>query len=133
MQNKSSGIFKILGVIGAVILFFVLQSFFPSFTTIFLVIAGIFLFLLVLLVLLLIYFSKKEQGDKTSSDANAVLAKARSKVIDLRQLKIRAKNQQVRDLSEEICGIADKILRALKEQPKDIPSARQFLNYYNIN
>ena len=45
MQNKSSGIFKILGVIGAVILFFVLQSFFPSFTTIFLVIAGIFLFL----------------------------------------------------------------------------------------
>lgn len=130
MQNKSSGIFKILGVIGAVILFFVLQSFFPSFTTILLVIAGIFLFLLVLLVLLLIYFSKKEQGDKTSSDANAVLAKARSKVIELRQLKIRAKNQQVRDLSVEICGIADKILRALKEQPKDIPSARQFLNYY---
>ena len=33
-------------------------------------------------------------------------------------------------MSEEICGIADKILRALKEQPKDIPSARQFLNYY---
>ena len=61
MQNKSSGIFKILGVIGAVILFFVLQSFFPSFTTIFLVIAGIFLFLLVLLVLLLFHVKHFEK------------------------------------------------------------------------
>lgn len=133
MQNKSSGIFGILGVIGAVILFLVLRSFFPSLTTILLVIAGIALFLVVLLVVLVIYFSKKEpreQGGKTSSDANAVLAKARSKVVELRQLEIRARNQQVRDLSEEICGIADKILCALKEQPKDIPSARQFLNYY---
>lgn len=133
MQNKSSGVFGILGVIGAVILFLVLRSFFPSLTTILLVIAGIVLLLVALLVVLVIYFSKKEpreNGGKTSADANAVLAKARSKVVELRQLEIRAKNQQVRDLSEEICGIADKILRALKEQPKDIPSARQFLNYY---
>lgn len=43
---------------------------------------------------------------------------------------MRLKNQQVRSLSEDVCGVIDKILKALKEQPEDIPTVRQFFNYY---
>lgn len=136
-NNKSSGksgVSGILCLIGVVALFLALRRFFPSLSTILLVIAGIALLLVVLLVVLVIVFSKQKpkekDGGKAPSDVNAVISKGRSNLMELRRLQMRIKDSQVRELSEEICRIIDRILRTLKEQPENIPAVRQFFNYY---
>lgn len=134
MNNRSSGGLGLLGLIGIVILFFTVRHLFPSLTTVFLVIIGVMLFLVVLLVALVIFFAfrkpKGMSGKTTGGDIDKILAKGRSNLLELRQLTIRLKNQQIRNLSEDVCGIIDKILKALKEQPEDIPTVRRFFNYY---
>lgn len=134
MNNRSSGGLGLLGLIGIVILFFTVRHLFPSLTTVFLVIIGIVLFLVVLLVALVIFFAfrkpKGRSGKTTGGDIDKILAKGRSNLLELRQLTMRLKNQQIRSLSEDVCGIIDKILKALKEQPEDIPTVRRFFNYY---
>lgn len=133
-SKKSSGAGEILCLIGIVILFFVLQHFFPVLGTVLLVASGILAVLVILLVVLVIYFSKqkpeKNGSEKASADVNAVLSKGRSNIMELRRLEMRVKNPLVRNLGEDICQVAEKILRTLKEQPEDIPEVRQFLNYY---
>ena len=134
MKDTSSGALGILGMAGAVILFLVLRKFFPTLSTILLVVFGIILLLIILLVILVIYFSrqkpKEKEGSRITEDTEAVLARGRSNLMEIRRLQVQIRNQQIRTLSEEICRVADKILRTLKSQPEDIPGVRQFLNYY---
>ena len=134
MNNQSSGGLGLLCLIGVVILFFAVHHLFPSLTTVFLVIIGVVLLLVALLVVLVIFFAfRKPKGASAKpvdGDAETILAKGRSNLVELRQLTMRLKDQQVRNLSEDVCGIIDKILKALKEQPEDIPTVRQFFNYY---
>lgn len=135
MKNqKSSGISGILCLIGAIALFLFLRHFFPALSTVFLVIVGIVLLLVILLVVLVIVFSKQKptekEGTKAATDANAILSKGRSHLMELRRLEMRVKDRRIRTLSEEICRCIDRILRTLKEQPEDIPAVRQFFNYY---
>ena len=135
MKNqKSSGISGILCLIGAIVLFLFLRHFFPALSTVFLVIVGIILLLVILLVVLVIVFSKRKptekEGAKAATDANAILSKGRSHLMELRRLEMRVKDRRIRTLSEEICRCIDRILRTLKEQPEDIPAVRQFFNYY---
>lgn len=133
-SKKSSGAGEILCLIGIVILFFVLQHFFPVLGTVLLVASGILAVLVILLVVLVIYFSKqkpeKNGSEKASADVNSVLSKGCSNIMELRRLEMRVKNPLIRNLGEEICQVAEKILRTLKEKPEDIPEVRQFLNYY---
>jgi len=90
--------------------------------------------LIVILVAVVIYFAfrkpKGKEGAPGAVDVNAILSKGRSNLMELRRMGMRVRNQQIRKLSEDICGIADKILRTLKEQPEDMPRVRQFFNYY---
>lgn len=134
MKDTSLGALGILGMAGAVILFLVLRKFFPTLSTILLVVFGIILLLIILLVILVIYFSrqkpKEKEGSRITEDTEAVLARGRSNLMEIRRLQVQIRNQQIRTLSEEICRVADKILRTLKSQPEDIPGVRQFLNYY---
>lgn len=134
MNNRSSGGLGLLGLIGIAILFFVVRHLFPSLTTVFMVIMGVVLLFVVLLVALVVFFAfrkpKGMSGNTISGDIDAILAKGRSNLLELRQLTMRLKNRQVRSLSEDVCGIIDKILKALKEQPEDIPTVRRFFNYY---
>ena len=53
MKDTSSGALGILGMAGAVILFLVLRKFFPTLSTILLVVFGIILLLIILLVTIL--------------------------------------------------------------------------------
>ena len=95
---------------------------------------GVVLLLVALLVALVIFFAfRKPKGTSAKPadrDVETILAKGRSNLVELRQLTMRLKNQQVRSLSEDVCGVIDKILKALKEQPEDIPTVRRFFNYY---
>lgn len=129
-----SGVLGIFGLIGAVILYVVLQRVFPSLATTLLVVGGVIAALIAILVAVVIYFAfRKTKGKEEAPgavDVSAVLAKGRSNLMELRRMGMRVKNQQIRKLNEEICGTADKILRTLKEQPEDVHRVRQFFNYY---
>ena len=131
MDENSSGVLGVLGLIGLVVLYFVLRKFLPSFATAMLVLGGIVIALLVILVAVVIYFAfKKPKDTETSTEVSAVLAKGRTTLVELRRMGMRIKYQEIRNRNEDICKAAEKILHALKEQPKDIPKARQFFNYY---
>lgn len=134
MDNKFSGILGVLGLIGAVVLYFVLRKVFPSLATAMLVVGAVIVALIVILVVVVLFFAlhkpKKKDGPAADNDVTTVLTKGRTNLTELRRMGIRIKNLKVRKLNEEICVIIDKILRALKEQPEDIPRVRQFLNYY---
>lgn len=95
------------------------------------IVAAIFIALLVALVIFFAFRKPKaESGETAEGEEDNVLAKGRSDLLELRQLNLRLKNQQIRSLSEECCAISDKIIRALREQPGDIPRARHFFHYY---
>lgn len=134
MDNKYSGILGFFGLIAAVVLYFVLRKVFPSLATAMLVIGAVIVALIVILVVVVLFFAlrkpKKNDGPAADNDVAAVLTKGRTNLTELRRMGIRIKNLKVRKLNEEICVIIDKILRALKNQPEDIPRVRQFLNYY---
>lgn len=134
MDNKYSGILGFFGLIAAVVLYFVLRKVFPSLATAMLVIGAVIVALIIILVVVVLFFAlrkpKKKDGPAADNDVTAVLTKGRTNLTELRRMGIRIKNLKVRKLNEEICVIIDKILRALKDQPEDIPRVRQFLNYY---
>ncbi len=73
---------------------------------------------------------KTEPVQKTDASVNEILNKGRRSVLELRTMTVKVKNLQVRDISEGICNTADSTLKVLKEQPKDMRTVRQFLNYY---
>ena len=96
------------------------------------VVAGAILIALLVAVVMFFAFWKPKATDSETAagEAAKALAKGRSDLLQLRQLNMRLKNQQIRRLSEEICTTVDKIIRALAEQPKDVYRTRQLFNYY---
>ncbi|MDO4733314.1 MAG: 5-bromo-4-chloroindolyl phosphate hydrolysis family protein [Bacillota bacterium] len=133
-MGDKSGIFGFLGLAAVIGLFLLLRRFFPSLSTIFLVIGGILLLLLVVVVTLVIILAfrkpKPKAGQNTAVDGSVILSRGRAKLMELRRLSMQIKNPMIRKESQEICTLADKILRSLREQPENIPRMRQFLNYY---
>ena len=127
-MGDNSGALGVFGLIGVVILYFVLRRFFPSLSTLLLVIGGVILLVIVLIVAVVLYFAfrkPKGEADGTGTGSNSnVLNKGRTNLMELRRMGMQVKNQKIRKLNEEICGTADKILRTLKEQPEDIPRVR---------
>lgn len=123
-----------MGLLGAVILFVILRQIFPSLTTILLVIAGIALLCIASLVGLVLFFSlrkpKLKEGQGKAEHTAALLAQGRTDLLELCQLALRVKNQEIRASSESVCHVIQQILGALKEQPEDIPKARQLFSYY---
>lgn len=133
-NNSSSGIGGLLGIVACIAAFFVARKFFPSLGKLLLIAGIVLVVLIVAIVIIVIACSKSTAKDKKktglSDEASAVLSKGRTQLMDLRRNGMCIKNQQIRTESEVICKSVDKILRTLREQPEDIPEARQFFNYY---
>lgn len=133
-NNHSLSVLGFLVLIGAVILLLVPHRLFTTFAAVFLPVIAAAAILIALLTAAVIFFAfrkPKATGSGTAAEeTNKVLARGRSNLLELRQLTMRLKNRQIRALSEEICAISDKIIRAVRNDPKDIPRTRQFFNYY---
>ena len=131
MKDNSSGITGILGIAVCVGLFLAARKFFPSIATLMLWLAGIAVVILLVLIGLVIYFSVTGSKEKNDPDSpSAILAKARSDLMELRRMQVKMKKREIMSLCREIIDIGDKILAALKQKPKTVSDARQFLNYY---
>ena len=132
MSNQSSGGLGILGLIGAAVLFLILRRFSPSLSRLFLIIGIIAIFCVLALMALVMYFAfrKPKKKPDSASDRALLLQKGRSDLLELRQFTLRIHDQRIRKSGEEVCRVVEKILAALKEQPEDIPKARQLFSYY---
>jgi len=134
MNQKSSGLMGLLGVIAAVIVLLAARRYAPDLANVLLYMIGICMVLLVLLVIAVLYFAlrkpKKTEEQKVAEEVYTVIKNGRQNLMGLRRMSMEVKNAHVRTLSTEICGSIEKILRTLKERPEQLGSLRQFFNYY---
>ena len=72
---------------------------------------------------------KNSRAILTSEEAQT-LAAARHQVTEIRMLNTRIDDVEIRRRSNEVCDIMDKILAAMKEDPKKIAAGQMFLQYY---
>ncbi|MBP3728712.1 MAG: 5-bromo-4-chloroindolyl phosphate hydrolysis family protein [Lachnospiraceae bacterium] len=100
---------------------------------------GIIMGGLIVLVGVIMFISLKNSNDEAKekeSEAGmdpedaAVISQARKELTGLRVLNARIREPEVRNASNEICGIMEKVLSALKTEPSRISDARMFLQYY---
>ena len=124
----------VLGLLALAAAFWLLYKFIPSLARIFLILGGIAALGVAALVAVVLWFAfrkpKKTVKQQIAENTAAILQNGRSGLMELRRLGMRIRHQQIRRLNEEICGVADKIIRTLKEQPEDIPRIHQFIDYY---
>jgi len=131
MNDNRSGITGILGIAVCVGLFLAARKFFPSIAVLMLWLAGIAVVVILVLIGLVIYFSVTGSKEKNNPDSpSAVLAKARSELMELRRVQVKIRDREIMSLCREITDIGDKILSVLKQKPDAVSGARQFLNYY---
>ena len=134
MNQKSSGLMGLLGVIAAVIVLLAARRYAPDLANVLLFMIGICMVLLVLLVIAVLYFAlrkpKKTEEQKAAEEIRTIIKNGRQNLMGLRRMSMEVKNAHVRTLSTEICGSIEKILRTLKERPEQLGSLRQFFNYY---
>lgn len=135
MENKqSSGIAGLLLLVVCIVLFLTGKRYFPGLTTKLLIIFGILALLLGLFVAFMLFlaFHQSKDGKKEGKAAgdDEIFREIRSDLLEIRRMSIQIKDMEIRLLSGQICQIADKILKTLKEQPEEIPDSRQFFRYY---
>jgi len=133
-MNQRPGRAGILGLLALAAAFWLLRKFVPSLARLFVVLGGIAALGMAALVAAVLFFAlrkpKKTVKQQIAENAAAILQNGRSGLMELRRLGMRVRHQQIRQLNEEICGVAGKILKTLKEQPEDIPRTHQFFDYY---
>lgn len=133
MSDRSPNLLGILGLAFFIIVYIVVKQLVPALAKVVLAIAVVAVILLILLVAVALYFalSKPKKGNPTKeSIANEALSKGRSSLMELRRLSMSVKNREIRSLSTDICGQADKILTTLKKKTDQVSDMRQFFNYY---
>lgn len=134
MNQKSSGLMGLLGVIAGVIVLLAARRYAPGLANVLLFMIGACMVLLVLLVITVLYFAlrkpKKTEEQKAAEEIHAVIKNGRQNLMGLRRMSMEVKNAHVRTLSTEICGSIEKIFRTFKERPEQFDSLRQFFNYY---
>ena len=132
-HRQSSSAWGILALIGCAALYVLSKRFFPALTTPLLWIFGIVAVLVAALVGAVVFAAfhqpKKTPEQEKLEAQTEILKKARLTLMELRTSSMRVKNQQVHDGARQICATLDQILKALQEQPGDIPKARSFLNH----
>ena len=133
-MNNQSGVGGILGLGAAVAVFFLLRKFFPSLAKVFLTLGIAAAVAVAVLVAVVLFFAfrkpKKTVEQQISENAAATIQKGRSQLMDLRRLSMKIKDPEIRQTSDAICSVIDKILRTLKEQPGDVPRVGRFFHYY---
>lgn len=139
MNNKSSGTAGVLGLIAVIVVLILLGRYMPVALKTILIVAAVIIGALIAIVIVGIVLASRDDKKKAaagtgpkelSDDQKEVLAKGRDELMNLRRKIMRITTMPVRTKANEICGIIDKILQALKDNPEKIPSTRQFLNYY---
>ena len=96
---------------------------------------------IVLLVVAVMFFAFKGSADDAKNAAKngrailtpeeaQTLATARHQVTEIRILNTKIDDAEIRRRSNEVCDIMDKILAAMKEDPKKIADGQMFLQYY---
>lgn len=134
MNNKSSGLLGIGGLLGMLTVLLVIRHYIPALARLLMIITGVIAVLLVLLVIVVMYFAlrkpRKTEEQKVTEAMNAVIKNGRQNLMGLRRMSMEVKNTLVRTLSTEICASIEKIFRTLKEHPDQFNSLRQFFNYY---
>lgn len=133
MGDNRSQVSWMGGLLICAALFFLGRSFFPSILRTILTIIGIGLLIIVAVIAVFVIRALQKSNTPEAAakrEQDAVLAKGRSHLVQLRSMAMSIKNEQVRSKSNEVCEAVDRILKTLKSQPEDIPAVRQFFNYY---
>ncbi len=65
-----------------------------------------------------------------NADEAQALAAARHQVTEIRMLNTKIDDLEIRRRSNEVCDIMDKLLAAMKTDPKKIEDGQMFLQYY---
>ena len=135
MNNKNGSAFSWLIPLGVVIALVALFGKLPSLV----ITGGIVMGALLVIVAAIMFISLKNSHDEAKNKAEVagmdpadaeVMAQARKELTSLRVLNARIKEPEIRNASNEICGIMEKVLSALKTEPSRIGDAQMFLQYY---
>jgi 5-bromo-4-chloroindolyl phosphate hydrolysis protein len=133
-MNQRSGSISIFGLLCLVVIFVILRNFFPSFAKLLLIFGGIAAAGVAVLIALVLYFAfrkpKKTTEQQIAENAAVILRNGRTQLMEIRRLTVKIKSPELRKTGESICSVVDKILRTLKEQPKDIPGVGRVFHYY---
>lgn len=73
---------------------------------------------------------KAANGEALSPEDAAILSQGRHDLTDLRMLGTKLQNMTLREKNTEICGIIEKILNTLKENPSQVSDTQMYLQYY---
>lgn len=134
MKDHAKGLLGLVGLAGLALAFFLLRRFFPSALALLLGLVGVAAVGVAALVALALVFAfrKPKQPGKAAGGGEqaALLQKGRGDLLTLRGLFLRTQNGQVRALGEGVCGEVEQILRALKDQPEDLPRVKKLFTYY---
>lgn len=135
MNNKNGSAFSWLIPLGVVIALVALFGKLPSLV----ITGGIVMGVLLVVVAAIMFISLKNSNDEAKHKAEVagmdpadaeVMAQARKELTSLRVLNARIREPEIRNASNEICGIMEKVLSALKMEPSRIGDAQMFLQYY---
>ena len=135
MKKNNGSVFGWLIPVGVIIALIAIFGKLPSLA----VTGGIVMGALLILVAAIMFISLKtsnEEAKQKAADMNmdpadaAILSQARKELTGLRVLNARIREPEIRNASNEICGIMEKVLAALKAEPSRIGEAQMFLQYY---
>jgi 5-bromo-4-chloroindolyl phosphate hydrolysis protein len=135
MKKNNGSVFGWLIPVGVIIALIAIFGKLPSLA----VTGGIVMGALLILVAAIMFISLKtsnEEAKQKAADMNmdpadaAILSQARKELTGLRVLNARIREPEIRGASNEICGIMEKVLAALKAEPSRIGEAQMFLQYY---
>ena len=130
MKSGDTGALGIVGAVGCIAAFLFLRRYFPALANMLLVGVVILVLLVIALAVVIIVISLKHPDKKDANSTEAILAKGRASLMELRRMSARVKHSEISKTAGEICTTVERILRLLKENPAAIPKVRQVLNYY---
>lgn len=133
MQDGKSSVWKgVLVLLAGGILLTAGRRYFPKTTVVILTGIGIAVVLVIALLVFLLYLALKRprKAEQKTEEGREILRQGRSHLLEIRQLSMRIRSQQIRNLAGHVCQQAEHMLKTLKSQPEDMHAARQFFHYY---
>lgn len=133
-DNKFSGLISLLGIIVCIGGVIMLRKIFPALAIALLIGALLVVLLLVVIVAFVIAwaFHKPKENENASAikEISSLQKEGRADLIEIRQIGMRLKNQEIRKKNDEICESANKIISEIKNHHGRLPEVRRFFNYY---
>lgn len=133
MKNNGSQSSWMGGLLICAAVFFLGRNFFPGILKTILTVAAIGMLLIVAVIAVFVINAVKKSNTpeaQAKREREKTLAKGRTNLVELKGLAMQVKDAQVRSLSTEVCAAIELIIKTLKTEQENIPSMRQFFNYY---